>query len=288
MGAAAAVIVAGVVIAVSLYELYQGEEDARREAEEARHPHFHGNPVGSAETSCPVGGLTRRGLCNSAIQARVTRQPTPGERGAISRAWSNGDHQRAIDLTCQAYGIETRHLPGGGVTYASGLPEDAAGLATDQGVRINPARLESRDPDALAALIVHETTHYNQYDRMPAGNRTPESFNWAQNRYAEAMAYDAETQAYEQTSGGASSLERSTASERRDLRFNRMSPERQNAFRQGVWPPPEPAPGSESPPPQEEQQTPGGGSSRSSRAGRRTSLVTTPRLVPGAAAGRSL
>ena len=134
--------------------------------------------------------------------------------------------------------------------YDPGLRD--TGLATAERIRLNPRRLQRQEADALAGLIVHEGTHYNQYERMPAGNRTPESFSWSQTRYSEAMAYDAETQALEQTGMSPDSPEGATAIARRDLRFNRMSPERQTAFRQGVWPPPEPAPGRESPPPPEE------------------------------------
>ena len=217
------------VAAIVLYAtMPNAENDALRS--------FGQNRVGSPAAACPVGGITGRPLCNSAIQVRVTNVPNQAQLDRINNFLFQGQYQAAIDAACAAYGILQSQFPGGRIVYDGTL--DHPGHAYPDRVALNPALLTNNTAQALVGSIVHEGTHFRQYDRMPANNRAPETFSQSQTNYAEAMAYDSEVQAARQTGIEPTSSEYHNAVDRRNGNYSGLNSMQQAAFRDGRWPPP--------------------------------------------------
>jgi type VI secretion system secreted protein VgrG len=163
----------------------------------------------------------------SSVQASPTKAPTPAQRKEIQDAISAGDNQKAIDLTVQYYGLDTKNAPS--IKYDPA--EKNYGVTSfDGSMELGNASFAS--DDVLASTITHELTHSNQAAAQRAAGATGWSDDYVD--LDEAMAYDSEL-----NSASATNLSRdemALAMERRNQHLRNLTKEQREKYDQGVYP----------------------------------------------------
>jgi len=169
----------------------------------------------------------------SGMLAAATIKPTAAQVQEIQTALDEGRNQDAIDLTIQYYGIDIANVPNG-VQYDATEPN--YGVADFQG-NINLGAAAMASPAVLASTIVHETTHANQAAAMR--EHDPSLTDWPNGTvdYDEAMAYESERRSAHNTGLDQDATEHGLVTQRRNNHYNNLSPDEQNSFDRGEYPP---------------------------------------------------
>jgi RHS repeat-associated protein len=167
--------------------------------------------------------------------ARATKKPTPDQVAEIHAALKAGDHQHAIDLTVQHYGIDTTNVPGG--PRYDPTEGNYGTTKYDGSMTIGPAACAS--PDILASTVVHETTHSNQAAAQRAAD--PSRTDWPTDansvNYDEASAYQSELDSAPNTGLDGNKSEMGVARARRNDHYRNLPPDLKQNFDQGKYPP---------------------------------------------------
>lgn len=119
------------------------------------------------------------------MPASPSKRPSANQIEQIRVAIAKGDFQGAIDATVEFWGIDTTNVSGR-IKYDPTFRVARAVTDDHREIAVGPQAMRGASPESVAATVLHEVTHANQFAR-----RLRSSYNQEDAAALEYMAYAA-------------------------------------------------------------------------------------------------